>query len=119
MGGYDSVGWVDETPGGPVHAEGYGAPGSVPPGLGVDAGAGGVERDAGRQVVVSVVGASLVNADTFRVGDSDTLVPAESVGYGQGSDVLTGVPAGFLGRTSDGRGSAGQHDHPNSMWRDR
>lgn len=91
-----------------------GAPGTVPPGAGLDTGIGGIERDTGTLVTVSIAGASTVNADTVRVGAADTLVPSQLAEYGPATDPLTGIGSP-LGDTGAGRGTASSPAHPNAV----
>ena len=118
MASYDSPGFVSPIPGNAdfaAHDGAMTAPGTPPPGAGIDAGVGGVSQDAGTLVTVAVPGASYVNADTWRVGPRDTLVPSEAQSYGATPDPLTGLGS-FLGDTGAGQGRLCDR-HPNSMWR--
>jgi hypothetical protein len=117
MAGYDSPGWVDRTPGGPVNTQAFTGAGSSPPEPPDTSGALGdrVQRGTvGNSAVISVPGASLANADIVTVGPRDTLIPSEAQSYGGGPDPLTGIGA-ELGQTGAGAGSAGHFAHPNSM----
>lgn len=113
MASYDSPGFQDRTPAGPVPrmtgASGsspgpYPATDSVPDSL-----SGGT---IGNQAVVVPSGASVVNADRVTVGPSDTLVGAEAYAYGPDRDPLTGIGAD-LGQTGAGMGST-MAMHPNA-----
>lgn len=113
MAGYDSPNWTDKLPGGGIVPQGTGAPGTSPPGAGIDAGQGGVERDTGTPVMVNIPGASLVNSDMAHVGPSDTLVPSEVQMYGALPDPLTGIGV-ELGQSGAGLGNVVTPHHPAS-----
>lgn len=104
MASYDSPGFADKLPGGGIVPQGSGAPGTQPPGAGIDAGQGGVEVETGTPVMVNIPGASLVNSDLAHVGPNDTLVPSEVQMYGPMPDPMTGIGA-ELGQSGAGLGN--------------
>ena len=114
MGSYDSPGFQDKTPFGPVN-EHTGAPGSSPrPYPGTDSIPDSLSSGTSMtSAVVTPAGGSLVNADRVDVSPSDTLVGAEASTYGPAKDPLTGIGA-ELGQTGAGMGHAGQVQHPNA-----
>ena len=113
MASYDSPGWVDRTPGGPV-VQGTGAPGSAPgPFPATDSVPGSLAAGTSpTSAVVTPYAGSLVNADRVPVGPRDTLAGSQADQYGPSPDPLTGIGA-ELGQTGAGMGS-GHTVHPNS-----
>jgi hypothetical protein len=114
MGSYDSPGFQDRTPFGPV-TQSTGAPGSTPgPFAPTDSLPDTLESGThGNNAVVVPPGASLANADQVTVSASDTLVGQQADSYGPNRDPLTGI-GGDLGQTGAGLGHAGQVAHPNA-----
>lgn len=114
MASYDSPGFQDRTPFGPV-TQSTGAPGSSPGPYPAtdsipDSLSGGT---IGNQAVVVPVSASVVNADKVAVSAADTLIGSQKLAYGPDRDLLTGLGS-ELGVTGAGLGSAGAHSHPNA-----
>jgi len=102
MASYDSPGFTDMTPAGPVNQH-TGAPGSGPT---VYPSADSIPDSlaagtVGSTAVVTPFSGSLVNADVVHVGAADTLSGPQADQY-SGSD-----PDGFLGLTGDQAGHSG------------
>lgn len=113
MARYDSPGFMDQTPGGPVGQQGFTSPGTAPPSEGASTSAGYPPPTDAATATVTIPGASTVNADRIPVSPLDTLVPAEADSYGRSPDPLTGIGR-ELGETGAGQGAPRGPHHPNS-----
>lgn len=117
MASYDSPGFTDTTPAGPVNAQGYGAPGSAPQGLPDTSGPLGdrvQQGTVGNSAVVYGTYDSLATADVVTVGSRDTLIPTEADLYGGGdANPLSGMPGSAVGSTGAGVGRT-MARHPNA-----
>ena len=116
MASYDSPGYTDRTPGGPVNQQGFSAPGStLPPRPDTSAPISDrVEQGTlGNNAVIAPVGASLANADIVPVGPLDTLMPPQASMYDDSADPLSGVVG--VGVTGAGLGNVSSPHHPSSM----
>jgi hypothetical protein len=120
LGRYDSVGFVDETPAGPVNAQSFGAPGSVGvpdipvPGPGQVYAAGTEGPAAARLPADTVMVTDKAGPSvTVKWGPDDTQLPGQTQAYGGAADLLTGI----VGQGQTGAGlPASWHSHnPNSM----
>ena len=113
MASYDSPGFMDKTPYGPV-SETTGAPGSQPgPYPATDSVPDSLSAGTlGANAVVTPPGGSLVNADRVEVHPWDTLAGTQAKVYSSAQDPLTGIGAA-LGQTGAGMGST-TSKHPNA-----
>lgn len=116
MAGYDSPGFVSPIPGNPDYvASSTGAPGSASAQPDTDSVSGDLARGTvGYSAVVTVPGASLVNADRVQVSPVDASTGSQADMYGPSPDPMIGIGAA-LGETGAGMGAVRGPSHPNSV----
>jgi hypothetical protein len=103
MASYDSPGYGDRTPAGPV-AQTTGVTGSQPTQV-PDASAEPGRGTVGSSALVVPVSGSVINGDRVEVGPMDTLVGHQADVYsGADADPLSGLAGNLLGTTGLGRG---------------
>jgi hypothetical protein len=113
MASYDSPGYVDRTPAGPV-SQHTGAPGSGPQAF-PDAAAAPSRGTIGDSALVIPSGASTVNGDRVQVSPLDTLSGPQADLY-SGADVntLSSITGDMAGHSGAGAGTVQGAGNPNA-----